>query len=1421
MDDGGIPKQHVDLDRQFQLTDADPNPWADMGQKKQGWEWLLSHRVVALLAEAGSGKSHELRQIAQNRPSDAFFLRIENLVTGTFESSHDSNEQRAAFARWLQSDGDALFLLDAVDEAKLPRAKYAAPLRDALARVRAAIGDNLHRVRFVVTCRSSEWHGSTELEPVVGLASAMAKARQARDGVSEAEANVLEVTFAPLSLAAIDALGRAHGTDDGFDAALRESGALDHAITPLDVIHYADAYVQQRDRGGPGLPRTRRALASASIERRLAEKGATWTRSRLRRDEARTGAALLCFTLVMAQRSDLAFEEGANGLEAAAVLAACDPPWRPEQVRELLSTALFMPSGSGLVRLYRPEIMALLAAEHLDLLISKGLSEQRVIDDFFPVSFGRTVVARPHRSMLAWLASRRPAILRRMIEIAPEQIIEDGDPRALAAEDCVSALESHLQRVEHLAGGFYFSRPDLRRFAVPELERDVVRLLGMTPTGEGRLHLLQLIRAGRYKSAVENLVQLASDPFTPTDVRIYAMSALVECGQPSELAQCGQTLLAWGAPHYPSDRNKFAREREDDARHRLVRHGYPDGLSAHQTLRLLGQISGKRWTSNAKSLAAALIAAPRDDLGTLVVGLDALCFPYGNGGRPANAPPHSARQPDLFRALVALFGRAIRECPELFPVLVPIHGRCLRSIRWDQGHGFLPRAQPEELFDITPAFRLATLDMFAEDADGRPPFRMLEQILPSARLNTADCVAEAPALLKRYEAAGESGRRVFAEVLEIWTRWMRPMDRWRWRQKLRKAARHHCKGRDERTLAEIGPAPIKATIATYRRIRSDLPWKAEDAWVRLRHAADEKWYEAKAVLRHYFTLSDGRPFWLLVHLLRDDDTGSVILSDPVAARRRKLGSRLVRGAKAHARRHVATGHSGDYDQRDLLAFAGWTFIWSDDGDGFKSLPDDAVRHALGVALTSPLEWPAWATELAKDRPALFREEVLHWVRRDADEYRFGDTRVTPPVIGKVAEFELGLRALVAPDLVGFAESQLQPGSAAVRALRTICDADVRALNRLRLLARRRAREAVWEAMPSAATLWLAIWAAKDPHALNEMLDLTDGPLGGQMGSAAIVRALEPLLAREDTDADRLARPATNTLLRLAEYLYQWFPPEEDDHREGMRVRDDRRRAEEVRAATLNLLGERRDAEGRAALEDFIETYVRPHDPRWANAWLSGHAQDAAKPAPWPIEDAVNYGSTVVRQPTTADELLAAVLHGLRDIERDLATSEFDRRALFRSASETDVRAFLGHELDLRHREQYSVTQESETSRAKRPDLRCELRAGGDWVAVVEVKLVHGWTWDQLLDKLITQLLQQYVISDRVARGVYLLVDMGRVPQGTPPAGVTNLDDLMDALRDIVRTDARFEGRPVEVMRMHIAVPPAPSRTRKSKASTQR
>ena len=120
------------------------------------WDEVLEHPRVVLLAEAGSGKTTEMKTAAgrlRAAGETAVFLPLEVLRDGPLDELV-SPQERAAIAAWRASAQEhAWFFLDAVDELKL----LGGTLSTALRRVRAALGDALDRACIIVSCRPSDW----------------------------------------------------------------------------------------------------------------------------------------------------------------------------------------------------------------------------------------------------------------------------------------------------------------------------------------------------------------------------------------------------------------------------------------------------------------------------------------------------------------------------------------------------------------------------------------------------------------------------------------------------------------------------------------------------------------------------------------------------------------------------------------------------------------------------------------------------------------------------------------------------------------------------------------------------------------------------------------------------------------------------------------------------------------------------------------------------------------------------------------------------------------------------------------------------------------------------------------------------------------------------------------------------------------
>ena len=125
-----MPK-YIPLQRNFSLFTPPSNHYethwdalwdTETNSNKLEWDQLLERNKVVILAEAGTGKTEELKAVANRLYQEgkaSFFCRIETLLDLSFEDSLDIGDVQR-FTQWQNAEVDlAYFFLDSVDEAKL------------------------------------------------------------------------------------------------------------------------------------------------------------------------------------------------------------------------------------------------------------------------------------------------------------------------------------------------------------------------------------------------------------------------------------------------------------------------------------------------------------------------------------------------------------------------------------------------------------------------------------------------------------------------------------------------------------------------------------------------------------------------------------------------------------------------------------------------------------------------------------------------------------------------------------------------------------------------------------------------------------------------------------------------------------------------------------------------------------------------------------------------------------------------------------------------------------------------------------------------------------------------------------------------------------------------------------------------------
>ena len=201
-----MTQQLLDLDRRYapviDETAAEDHSEAlrTLGAGFRGRAWTRaqlveqSQAVTVVLGEAGVGKTSEFALLGSHWQRTGRFVC--RLPVADLADCFELEDLAAPDAgrRWLDSEEEGLFLLDAIDEAELGRHRIVPALR----RLLRLLGDARDRARLLLSCRVTDWQlcgGAEALRSVFG------------DG-SEDEPSFLLTQLLPLSVGDVRRLTR-------------------------------------------------------------------------------------------------------------------------------------------------------------------------------------------------------------------------------------------------------------------------------------------------------------------------------------------------------------------------------------------------------------------------------------------------------------------------------------------------------------------------------------------------------------------------------------------------------------------------------------------------------------------------------------------------------------------------------------------------------------------------------------------------------------------------------------------------------------------------------------------------------------------------------------------------------------------------------------------------------------------------------------------------------------------------------------------------------------------------------------------------------------------------------------------------------------------------------------------------------------
>lgn len=1433
--------QYVDISRRFRdLTKAEleePELLASFNEhdfpSPTDWPELLRHPRVLLLAEAGSGKTAEMREQAKHLATEgkfAFFVPLESLDRDNLTDLLSAEEGRAFDAWKADGHSTAWFFLDAVDELKLNQGK----LERALGRFAKAVDGLLDRVHVVTSCRPSDWRPLLDMATLqarlplartaktstttppdeVFLAALRKEAGMKQEQEESVEAQgVRTVVLLPMSERQIETFSRGLGVKDpaAFIAEIHKQNAWIFARRPLDL---SELVVTWKASGQLG---TRAQQHETNIVVKLKDDPGRPDRGVLSDIRARLGAERLALALALTRTRTIRSPEQALDIDRAeGVLNPAEvlSDWDEDERQTLLRRALFDPATYGRVRFHHRSVQEYLAACRLKNLRDKGMPINALLRLFFAERYGEKIVIPSMRAIAAWLALWNEDIRRELIAREPETLLSLGDPETLPIGARVSLVKAFVNTYgEGGWRGLNIPLDEVRRLAHPELAYVIRETWGNGPTNDDvRELLLKLI----WQGAIEGCADLAGAAAENVDYspyhRIAAVRALFACGRIQAARSIADSILREPAK-WP-----------DKVVHSVARDLFPNIITATELVVLVERTREPKSTVGGFAWALRDIATAADPWSEAAVQLREKLADLIWRGRDDRQEWYRIKgRFDYVAPALAIL------CDRQLSVANAKHDNdliraCVIANRFGDDEtsagepiGELKRHFKEGSLLREKAF-WAELDLMDELTQGKDDEHRLLGVEHNglagdltasdrAWLETALTDRSFPkrrpvvlhALIRQWFQRGRIGaefdalREAVADDVSLTEEASRRTAPIEPNTELRKLERHirrrHC----------VREAREKRRLADWTKWREDLLSDPNTAFnpenLGLTVSNLHKWLTARTECQSRSNV------W------NQDALAQVFGAD--------IAQRAASAFKSFWRTTVPTLWSArPAGERNSTP---WLWIY-----GLCGLSAEATSPKWAIRLTAAEAriaaayatvelngFSSWLGDLAVAHPS----EVDATLGVElAAELAMGADYQHLPVLQDLTYADITVKQLLAPRCLAalttwpttFTDAEAGQRSAhnLDQVLRILFEAGEEK-GRIAIASQCDARFAADPAGPL-ALIWLRglfrLDAERGAKALEAGLTAIDDP-------ARIGRAVETLAAlfgdRESVLIDIVDLSARAAVLgRLVRCAYKYVRHEDDQEHEGVYSPNTRDKAEEARNFLLSAL---LDTPGAHARKVILELATEPNFGHFPDRLRILARQRAASDAEFVACSASDLAALDLRlevSPHDRDGLFNVMKDRLDDLSHDVAHDDFtDRRTLRTIQDESEMQRTLARRLKEMARGAYLVSREEEVADQKRTDIRMA-SVRGDQKAVIEIKIAdERWSLADLERSLRNQLVGQYLRHESSKAGCFLLTYDGTKKNWEHPETSTRLSfaETVDYLGTVAKQIEHDEAHGVRLM----------------------
>lgn len=1398
-------RDFIDLNRQFMPFSSEKD-WelsynyfgSDGFIGAQGWEQLLQHRRIVLLAEAGAGKTAELRAVSNRlkKRSDglSFYLTLNAISSTGLESSIETAEELLLFSSWKNSNSELWLIIDSLDEARLNGSTF----RQTLSNLQKELHTKLHRVRIIVSCRVSDWRSLSDArdfqsylgvdeETSAPLPVVFANADEAllrplfdteknkntdevgSDSTSVESSGLHIVALAPLTSQQAEDLAAWVGVVnvEEFMQAIHEADATDLANRPQDLISLADQWKAKGIIGG------KYDALKWSIETRLQETNLDLAmKDNLNIDKAYSGAKKVAALLTFGKQRLLSWPLEAaltpttqNALDPRGILT----DFSGTEVASLLNRAIFDPATLGAVRFHHRSAQELLCAEWLSDRLKDGCPLRQIWNLLTEERYGKIRFRPALRPITAWLAQMEPRFFKRVVQIEPQLLIEDGDPRQIPIESRKLLLnkfaEIHANRND---SGISIDINQVARIASSDLH-ETIRELWARSKGSGELRdlLLRLIWAGEISELGDVASEATKNSKRPYEVMV-ATRAIMEIGTSDQRLELENHLLA----HTRS----FPQRAIDSAI--VAAFQYEPNLDA------LKKIIGNRPVEKRRSVHIGLsyglerLAAALEftDLEPFSLMLEELVRQQPRDSR--NKARHSKKFHQLLSPLMMACARICETGGRVSSEVAVTIRHCLRESEYSPGY-HIGRGRKKLVTAVTTnrivnkqLFDLCLQDRSREDSLPRQ-FSWGSIFQEAWTLKSSDFGW----LLNDMAAQNEPTRKLCLLF-----------------------AMYGIAHRSQKSEEKI--SEIRQSIIGNKELEKQLddlvnPPPRQLTELDLEHAQWERRVKEEQIDRE----AKNKQSWIDFRdrLRSDAENRDIVLSfddlyhivkwqrfEQRYAKRDQLdwstfeqayGIHVTRSAKSALINYWRSYDPGTIKRQggspsgNFVSLAGLEVEATESPHFASNLTEQEIRIATRHAWTELNKAPEWAKLIWLAHPEIaapFIRAEMRWELRQPNKTGhlhhifFKLSHETEPFRSLLAKWSLD-------ELCNHSPSNLE---ALRMAIETITGAEESFINQLSELSTKRFNHT---RRFRHKLLWVAILICTDADKGLGFFEIWLSQQRSQeMRDVLAVELLATLFPDRSQGfgakyQDYRRLPHLNTLLEIA---YRHVRHNEDIAHDGVFTSGSRDHAQDARNVILGML---LDIPGKGTVDALLTLADKPELELSTERFQTLADKRATMDAdidPWSAADLIAFTCLYLRYPRTQSELFSLICDRLVDIQDEMESSAFSNKAILRQdhlkrALERPVQLAIAQQFEFRRGASYSNVREPEQEDYNEPDILIQNSSVVSPLPV-EIKVADSWSYRELREAIRDQLIGKYLKEKTATHGVLLMTHHGKKKTWHPP-----------------------------------------------------